>query len=95
MPKYDLYDELLYKFMFLFLPLTLNRMLSAEPLIPVRYDRNYLLQLQFAPESLQKPSGLPVLPEIILNAVGSAYHTYLFLDLHFNEIIPPYQLFCK
>ena len=42
----------------------------------IRYNRNELLQLQYVPESLQRPPGLPALPDVILETVrwnGSSY----------------------
>jgi len=35
----------------------------------LRYDREFLLQLRFSAESKRKPVGLPLMPEIIIDAV--------------------------
>jgi len=36
----------------------------------LRYDREFLLQLRFSPESQRKPVGLPMMPEIIIDMVN-------------------------
>ena len=35
-----------------------------------QYDRDFLLQLQFSNESMEKPDGLPKLPDVILDKVN-------------------------
>ena len=44
-----------------------------------QYDRNFLLQLQYATESLEKPEGLPKLPEVILDRVSLSLMFFLHL----------------
>ena len=36
------------------------------------YDRNFLLQMQYSNESLEKPEGLPKLPDVILDKVRAS-----------------------
>ena len=43
----------------------------------MQYDRNFLLQLQFVAGSIEKPAGLPKLPDVILDAVSNAFSTRL------------------
>ena len=37
------------------------------------YDREFLLQFQLAPEAVVKPPGLPEIPDIILDKVGTNF----------------------
>ena len=45
----------------------------------MQYDRNFLLQLQFVAGSIEKPAGLPKLPDVILDAVSNAFSIQLNL----------------
>lgn len=58
-----------------------------SPLHPERkkqYDRDFLLKLQFANESLLMPLGLPDLPDVILTKVNFFSFPNFILALHFN-----------
>lgn len=44
-----------------------NQTQNTNPSGRKSYDRNFLLQMQFSSESLEKPDGLPRLPDVILD----------------------------
>ena len=43
------------------------------------YDRTFLLQLQYSTESIQKPDGLPLLPDVVLDTVSDLGHWMMII----------------
>jgi len=51
-----------------------------------KYDRNFLLKLQYEPSSMTRPVNLPVLPDIILNEITHVQTNNMVLKHHSREL---------
>jgi len=66
-----------------FLSLIADQWSPLNPEGKKHYDRNFLLELQYATESLEKPDGLPQLPDVVLDTVSvvKLYKMFLLIIL--------------